>query len=416
MPRSVPVAQKPDEPLGRLERVATSSPLSYSSYHTYAECPLRWKYLYIDKLPETPRGYFTFGRVVHSVLEELVRPLLVPGARRLAAGEMQRTLDDWHDSGAPVSAVPPMSREELIAAYDRAWLSDGYTSPEEEARYRALGRDLLLRYYSRFVKYPPRPVAVEEHLQASWDGIPIHGYIDRIDRTESGGLEIVDYKTSRELSGEDARVSEQLSIYQVLVEANYSEPVEGLTLYHLRSLTPHRTPPRPKETLAQLHERLGSTVDGIRSEAFEPTPGRQCGRCDFQSRCPEFRAVPAEDEVRLRGLVDRFDALRKQEAQLGEELRQTADDLHRAAEQFGVHRIPGSGPVAIRRREETWRYPTATVEQILGEAGLQALAPHASTEEVRRLLRDPAIDPKVRRKLAEAGARRVKWYWELEGP
>ncbi len=394
--------------------MSSSSPLSYSSYHTYAECPLRWKFLYVDKLPETPRGYFTFGRVVHSVLEELVRPLLVPGARRLAAGEMQRTLDDWHDGGLPPPTVPPMSREELLAAYDRAWLSDGYSSPEEEARYRALGRDLLVRYYTRFVKYPPRPVAVEEHLEARWDGIPIHGYIDRIDRTESGGLEIVDYKTSRELSGEDARASDQLSIYQVLVEANYSEPVEGLTLYHLRSLTPHRAPPRPKETLAQLHERMGSAVDGIRAEAFEPTPGRQCSRCDFQARCPEFRAVPGEDEARLRGLVDRFDELRRQEAQLGDELRRTADDLHRAAEQFGVHRISGSGAVAIRRREETWRYPTATVDEILESAGMKALAPHASTEEVRRLLRDPAIDANVRRRLAEVGTRRVKWYWDLE--
>ncbi|EQD29015.1 hypothetical protein B1B_18798, partial [mine drainage metagenome] len=72
---------------------------------------------------------------------------------------------------------------------------------------------------------PRQPVALEEHLEARWDGIPIHGYIDRIDRTPDGGLEIVDYKTSRELSREDARGSDQLSIYQVLVETNYTEPV-----------------------------------------------------------------------------------------------------------------------------------------------------------------------------------------------
>jgi putative RecB family exonuclease len=65
--------------------VASTAPLSYSSYRTYLECPLRWKFLYVDRIPETPRGYFTFGRVIHSVLEELVRPLVVPTARRASA-------------------------------------------------------------------------------------------------------------------------------------------------------------------------------------------------------------------------------------------------------------------------------------------------------------------------------------------
>ncbi|MGP8071865.1 MAG: RecB family exonuclease [Thermoplasmata archaeon] len=394
--------------------MVAGAPLSYSSYHTYVECPLRWKFLYIDRLPETPRGYFTFGRVVHSVLEELVRPLLTPGARRLATGEAQRTLDDWHAGGPVRSTTLPMTREELLAAYDRAWSGEGYTSPEEEERYRALGRDLLLRYYQRFLTEQPHPVAVEEHLEARWDGIPIHGYIDRIDRTSEGGLEIVDYKTSRELSGDDARDSEQLSIYQVLVENNYTEPVAGLTLYHLRSLTPHRVPPRPKEALGQLHDRIGSVVDGIRTQAFEPTPGRQCSRCDFQSRCPEFRAVPSTDGARLGDLVDRFDELRNQERVLGEELRRTADELHKAAEDLGVHRIPGSRSVAMRRREETWNYPVEAVRALLAEAGLSERAGKGTPEEIRRLLRDPEVDAELRRRLAEAGARRVKWYWELE--
>ncbi len=94
-------ARKGHELRGRWDPVASTAPLSYSSYHTYSECPLRWKFLYVDHLPETPHGYFTFGRVVHSVLEDLVRPLLVPGARRTAVGEAQRTLDDWHATGRP---------------------------------------------------------------------------------------------------------------------------------------------------------------------------------------------------------------------------------------------------------------------------------------------------------------------------
>ena len=388
--------------------------LSYSSFRTYEECPLRWRFLYVDKLPEVPRGYFTFGRVVHSALEELVAPLVVPSSRRTSEGDRQRTLDEWHPAGPPVAMGRLMTAEELLATYERLWSSEGYTSAEEESRYRALGREILLRYHDFLVRERPAPVAVEEHLETRWDGIPVHGYIDRIDRTSTGGLEIVDYKTSRELSNDDARESDQLSLYQVLVEGNYAEPVQGLTLYHLRSLTPLRVAPRERTELTGLHDRLGTVLDGIRAEAFEPTPGRQCSRCDFRDRCPEFRPVPSSDGERLRTLVDRFESLRAEENRLESELRRTAEELHRAAEALGVHRVPGTRYVAVRRREEAWQYSLDSVRPLLEQSGLSQRVARGTPEEVRRLVRDPSVDPEVRRKVAETGARRVKWYWELE--
>ena len=387
--------------------------LSYSSFRTYEECPLRWRFLYVEKLPEIPRGYFTFGRVIHSVLEQLVAPLVVPTAKRAGESDRQRTLDEWHPTpGAPTPRG--MTVEEMLRAYDRAWSSEGYVSPEEESRYRALGREILLGYHESLRRERPLPVAVEEHLETRWGGIPVHGYVDRIDRTPAGGLEIVDYKTSRDLSSEDARDSDQLSLYQVLVENNYTEPVEGLTLYHLRSLTPLRSAPREKTVLVGLHDRMGLVLDGIRAEAFEPTPGRQCSRCDFRDRCPEFRTVPPAEGERLRALVDRFESLRSEENRLETELRRTAEELHRAAEQLGIHRVPGSRSVAVRRREEAWQYSLDPVRPLLERSGLSARVASGSPEEVRRLVRDPSVDPEVRRKVAETGARRVKWYWELE--
>jgi putative RecB family exonuclease len=390
--------------------------LSYSSYRTYAECPLRWKYLYVERRPETPRGYFTFGRVIHSALEELVRPLVVPTARRIGEGESQRTLDEWGSAARAREERRLLTFEELEAAYQRLWQSEGYSSPEEEARYRALGRDLLRRFYDQLVRERPAPISVEEHLEARWDGIPVHGYIDRIDRTADGGLEIVDYKTSRDLSGEDARDSDQLSLYQVLVERNYAEPVSGLTLYHLRSQTPIRVAPRARPALQLLHERMGEVVDGIRADVFDPTPGRQCARCDFRAICPEFKPIPLAEEARMRGLVDRFETLRADEQRLEQELRRTAEELHRAAEELGVHRIPGSRATAIRKRQESWQYTLDPVRPLLEESGLAARVASGRPEDVRRLVRDPSIDPELRRKISETGARRVKWFWDLEGP
>ena len=387
--------------------------LSYSSSRTYLECPLRWKFLYVDRLGEAPRGYFTFGRTIHAVLEKLLDPLVQPAHRRVSSTENQRTLDQY-GHGSSTSQPLPMSRESLLATYDALWSSEGYTSPEEEARYRSLGAEMLLGYYGQLEATPPRPVAVEEHLETTWDGIPIHGYIDRLDRSPTGGLEILDYKTSRELSSEDVRDSDQLSIYQVLVERNYPDPVEGLTFYHLRSLTPIRSAPRPRSTLESLFDRLGQVSDGIRAAAFDPTPGRHCRRCEFQSLCPEFRDVPKEERASLRELVDRYAKLREDEDRVSEELERTAAELHAAAERAGVHRIPGSDRIAIRRREESWVYPAERIGPMLVRARLTDRPRPENLEQVRRFLRDPSIDPELRRRVADAGTRRVRWYWELE--
>ena len=389
--------------------------LSYSSARAYLECPLRWKFLYIDRLTEAPRGYFTFGRTIHTVLEELVRPLVHPAARRTSSTESQRTLDHYTPPPPAPEGVRalPVTEEDLLESYRRAWSSEGYTSRDEEERYRAVGAEILLGYYRQLVESPPTPVAVEQHLEATWDGIPIHGYLDRIDRTPSGGLEVLDYKTSREITSEEAESSDQLTLYQVLVENNYPDPVESLTLYHLRSLTPLRTPARRRDSLDALYTRIGDVSDGIRAEAYEPTPGRQCRRCEFQSRCPEFRRVPAEERARLGQLVDRFAQLRAQERRLERELEETAAEMHRAAEEVGVHRVPGSQSVAIRRREETWEYPRAALPE------LPPTVPRPSLdrpEEVRRFLRDGRVDPTVRRQIAEGGRRKVRWFWELEEP
>jgi CRISPR/Cas system-associated exonuclease Cas4 (RecB family) len=397
--------------------VVVSPALSYSSYRTYLECPLRWKYLYVERRPETPRGYFTFGRVIHSVLEEVVRPLVLPSARRREGGESQTTLRDWSDQGdAPLAAGgrPPMGAEDLLALYDHLWTNEGYASRDEEERYRSLGRELLLRYRDRLELEPPSPVAVEEHLEARWDGLPVHGYVDRIDRTPDGGLEVVDYKTSRELSAEDAVSSDQLSVYQVLVERNYRAPVERLTLLHLRSLTPLRTPPRGPRALEPLHQRMGEVADGIREEAFEPTPGAPCARCDFRAVCPEFRPMPAAEGPRLAALVDRFDALRADERRLEHELARTAAELHRAAEELGLHRVPGSRAVAVRHREVAWQYPLEVVRPILERSGALPRLSAESVDDVRRLLRDPEVPSELRRKVAETGSRQVRWFWELE--
>jgi hypothetical protein len=107
--------------------------------------------------------------------------------------------------------------------------------------------------------------------------------------------------------------------------------------------------------------------------------------------------------------------LRTEEDRIGTELRDAAEELHHAAEELGVHRLPGSHTTAVRRREEAWQYALEGVRPDLEKSGLADRVPTGRPEEVRRLVRDASVDPELRRRVAETGARQVKWYWELEG-
>src|SRR5579863_7286493 len=118
MPR-VKGSPSPAAPVaGRLPR-----PLSHSSISMYVECPQKYKFKYIDKLPEKPKSFFSFGRSVHSALEFFYS----------------------------VAALPAPSLEQVLTHYKEKWVREGYKNEEEEAQYRAEGERILREFYKKHV-------------------------------------------------------------------------------------------------------------------------------------------------------------------------------------------------------------------------------------------------------------------------
>src|SRR5258706_5081422 len=93
--------------------------LSHSSVSLYQTCPQKWKFRYIDKVPELPKPYFSFGKSVHSGLEFL----------------FSRT----HEK------LPAV--EELISNYQSNWLSEGYETSAQEKWFFQEGERILKGLY-----------------------------------------------------------------------------------------------------------------------------------------------------------------------------------------------------------------------------------------------------------------------------
>jgi len=168
-----------------------------------------------------------------------------------------------------VRVPPPPSLEEVLDFYEQNWLAEGYESAEEEAKYRLYGREILTEFWEIHQIDFRMPVAVERMFNIDIGGMRLIGYIDRIDKLDSGGLSIVDYKTNKELfTIEDMEKDLQLTIYQLAVEQTWQLPVERLTLYHLRSNTPCSCGPRDDVQLNEVKRQVLEVAAGIAQQKF----------------------------------------------------------------------------------------------------------------------------------------------------
>ena len=242
------------------------SPLSYSLISAYLECPLRCKLVYFLGLKEKPKYYFSFGKTMHRVAEFFFR----------------------------AHKDKPPSLGELLQFLTENWDSSGYTSPSHEGKFLRSAREITRAFWRVQSKDFRRPLALEHLFRCKLEDIPLKGIIDRIDRVNGRGLEIIDYKTNfHPFSLEEVRKNKQLTLYQMACEATFDRPVERLTLYHLRSQTSFRTPPRTGREKASLLDEIISVKENIDQGNFAPRKNKFCP-CDFPQLCPYFRDKTAK--------------------------------------------------------------------------------------------------------------------------
>jgi RecB family exonuclease len=242
-------------------------PLSYSSISTYLECPLKYKLKYIDGLKEKPKSYFSFGSSLHSALEFLYsyRP-------------------------------PPPSLDDVLKHFDEKWISEGYSSKEEEEGYYSYGKKILTEYYEKHAKDMKSTIAVEHRFNLEVEGIPVTGFIDRIDRIDEYNAEIIDYKSGKNIfTKSHVEENEQLTLYQWAVKESIGLPVKRLTLYHLPSQTPVSSEARSEDKIDELKGKILMVAHLIEKRVFPAQKGRFCP-CDFPEHCHYYKHLFIKEE------------------------------------------------------------------------------------------------------------------------
>lgn len=353
--------------------------LSYSQISLYRSCPLCYKLQYIDGLAQKDKWYFSFGKTMHTCSEHFFRV-----------------------------RVPPPSLEEFLGFYDASWLSGGYDSPEEEEKHKAYGRQILSDFWEIHRHNSRLPLAVEKLFHIDIEGVKLRGFIDRVDKLDSGGLWIIDYKTDRELfTREDIENNLQLTLYQLAASQIWSVPVEKLSLYHLRSNICCDCSPRSQSQLEEARDLVLEVAGNIAEERFPATENQNCP-CDFPQYCPYYRhkyvvELPSEAAPSIKPVeaVERYVALQGQIKALELELSELKQVLVSFCRTEGLSRVYGTEHAITCKMVERLGYDENAVRALLEPAGFWNQVLSFDEARLKGLFAGDALPADIRRRLGE---------------
>jgi putative RecB family exonuclease len=248
---------------------------SFSRVKSYHQCPLRYRYRYLKGFKEVFRSIESYlGSVVHDVLEWMYTEREQRESPSLEAA-LQLLADRWADGFNDEITV--------IRSGDCA------------DSYLVTGREMLERFYrSTFHRDRSQTVALEQRLNHTLsDDIVFTGFADRIGRTETGRLFVVDYKTSKK-EGDPSEFSEglQAPLYAACAMRRNGE-AEALAGYHYLRHESTRWQSVDAARAGELLDRFHQLARDVNSATeFEPRPGILCAWCGFNAICPAAE-VPA---------------------------------------------------------------------------------------------------------------------------
>ncbi len=241
---------------------------SYSQYNTYTQCPRKYEYAYVFRIPQKEYAATAFGTTIHNTLRDFYR--IVIGLQQGLEG---------------IFSVPTI--DDLLRLYEKNWVSSGYESRKQEEIRKEEGRDMLKRYYNEIYSSDEKPFKLEEGLNIHMGNTIFTGKIDRIDLVGNGTKDvlIIDYKTGSEKKDSDIKKDLQLPLYAFLVEQKLGLRVVGAKYIFVEVCKPVNVDISEKKR-EEAKEKILEGVDLIRKGEFDPIANIwNCRHCDYNSIC-----------------------------------------------------------------------------------------------------------------------------------
>ncbi len=233
--------------------------LSPSSITAYSDCPLKFKFQKILRVPSPSSVALDLGNVVHAITEEV--------AKEKMKGE-------------------EIVEEKALGKIKEKWIFNSYQSQSEEntATQRAEG---MVKTYVKWEKETKNElVGLEVPFDVKIGDITFTGRIDRLEKNPDGKYEVVDFKSGKTVKSKNkAKIDPQLNIYAKAVEKLKGElPVKASLFYVEKDKMVEYAV--TEESVNETMDTIIGMTKEILLENFEATPSYSaCMFCSYQSIC-----------------------------------------------------------------------------------------------------------------------------------
>lgn len=242
--------------------------LSFSKIETFLNCPLKYKYLYIDKMPQIQTVHMIFGKSLHESIA------------KFAEAKMNKEL---------------ISLNEIIQVFEDNWRKEYPTiSPlDDEEEWIDRGRKIIRSYCRREALSDFMPKLVEKKFFLDIDeSTRLNGIFDRVDMVNNEPI-IMEFKThlNRELS------LLQLKIYSYAYYNVYKKlPAKGI-LYSIETGEKVEYKPNVND-ITLIKKFLTKVSKNIQKNEFEGVPNDwNCRFCPAKNQCRAFLSKNENKEM-----------------------------------------------------------------------------------------------------------------------
>ncbi len=241
--------------------------LSASRISVFDQCPLKYKFTYVDKIPQSPnKGGSQLGILMHKVLELY-------------------HLGDY-------STLP-----DLNMLLDIEWKNLSYEFSKQNYQEKKDAESMLENYWNFIQENPANILSVEYNISFETNHAIINGKCDRIDFNDNN-FSIYDYKTSKTFkTSASLKKDIQLGIYayflyKIGIErrgSNIKSNPHKVSMIYLRREIPEVSTSFTEQELDNIKEKLDETAKNIKQNEFSPCVGMHCEWCDYKDLiCPEY--------------------------------------------------------------------------------------------------------------------------------
>ncbi|MDH3706522.1 MAG: PD-(D/E)XK nuclease family protein [Acidimicrobiia bacterium] len=241
--------------------------LSPSSAGAFEQCPQRWRFRYLDRLPDPPGEAALAGTFAHRVLEVLLQ---LPPDERTPEQAKAIARTEWPDMAAHHEFVD-LDLDERGSRRFRwvAWSAiEGLWALEDPRRVEVQ--------------------ATEQKVDATLGDVPFRGIVDRLD-VEADGVVVTDYKSGRvpRPRYRKGRLA-QVLLYAAAVRETLGEAPSRARLLYLGQRNVETVV--DEQNLAEVIDQLSGTWADLQqacaTDQFETRTGPLCAWCPYLEQCP----------------------------------------------------------------------------------------------------------------------------------